>query len=362
MSRASHGASTGCYYYEVEVLCCGEDEGTAAAAAAAASVADKYNTVMQDTSASASASAHHDPPSSSSAYLPAVRVGFSMRTAELQAPVGYDKWSYAYRSVGGSRVHKSERDDDWGGEPFGKGDVVGCAICLAQDNDAMPTTTTTTAAAASSSSSSSSTTAAPLSVAAEDCYPSSSHIRFYRNGRPMGNVVVNRGKYSGGEAYDPIAPGVYYPAVSGYMGGRVRANFGPKFMYPPTGVPAGLRFRPFSDLGGGWKDVETLEQQLKAIVGKVDLSPPQANNKGGGGGGGGGGGAKVASTRNKGSAVHKGKGSGSAVERDDGPFKNLDAIVAKLGEIVTARIENMRWAAHLDYSEGFTTKAKGRKN
>ena len=53
-----------------------------------------------------------------------------MRTGELQAPVGYDRWSYAYRDIAGSKVHDSRREDRWGGEPFGPGDVVGFAIGL----------------------------------------------------------------------------------------------------------------------------------------------------------------------------------------------------------------------------------------
>ena len=41
----------------------------------------------------------------------------------------YDKWSYAYRDTSGSRVHQSERYDDYG-ESFAPGDIIGCAIYL----------------------------------------------------------------------------------------------------------------------------------------------------------------------------------------------------------------------------------------
>merc|ERR1719491_2055085 len=48
-----------------------------------------------------------------------LRIGWSMRTGELQAPVGYDRWSYGYRDINGSKVHNSRREDRWGGEAFG---------------------------------------------------------------------------------------------------------------------------------------------------------------------------------------------------------------------------------------------------
>jgi hypothetical protein len=57
-----------------------------------------------------------------------LRLGFSMRTGDLNAPVGYDKWSYAVRDVRGSRIHQSKREDNWGrgyNVSFGPGDVIG---------------------------------------------------------------------------------------------------------------------------------------------------------------------------------------------------------------------------------------------
>ena len=53
-----------------------------------------------------------------------VRLGWSMRTGELQAPVGYDRWSYGIRDINSSRIHDSKRHDSWaGGEmaSFGPG-------------------------------------------------------------------------------------------------------------------------------------------------------------------------------------------------------------------------------------------------
>jgi hypothetical protein len=65
-----------------------------------------------------------------------VRLGWSMRTGDLQAPVGYDKWSFAIRDTARSILHASLRQDVWCGQAFGPGDVVGCAILLHRNNNA----------------------------------------------------------------------------------------------------------------------------------------------------------------------------------------------------------------------------------
>ncbi|CAN0317253.1 unnamed protein product, partial [Hapterophycus canaliculatus] len=57
------------------------------------------------------------------------RLGWSLPTGSLQAPVGYDKSSYAYRDIAGSKVHESLRTDNYG-EPWGEGDVIGFLIKL----------------------------------------------------------------------------------------------------------------------------------------------------------------------------------------------------------------------------------------
>ena len=47
-----------------------------------------------------------------------LRVGWAQRSAELQAPVGYDKFGYAWRDAQGSKVHQSFRYDDCGAAPY----------------------------------------------------------------------------------------------------------------------------------------------------------------------------------------------------------------------------------------------------
>jgi len=112
-----------------------------------------------------------------------IRLGWSTNKGELQAPVGYDKWSFAYRDVSGSKVHQSVRDDRYG-EPFGPGDIIGCYLLT------------------------------------DDECPENSVIKFFKNGKDQGIA------YKGAE----IPFGIYYPAVSLYGEAAVRVNFGPTFV------------------------------------------------------------------------------------------------------------------------------------
>eukprot|EP01038_Epipyxis_sp_PR26KG_P012200 gene12200-16343_t len=112
-----------------------------------------------------------------------IRVGWSTRQGELQAPVGFDKYSYAYRDICGSKVHDSLRIDNYG-DSFGVGDIIGCYISL------------------------------------DDVNIITNKIIFFKNGISQGIA------YSGNE----IPPGLYIPSISLYMKANVRVNFGPTFI------------------------------------------------------------------------------------------------------------------------------------
>lgn len=171
-----------------------------------------------------------------------LRLGFSMRTGDLNAPVGYDKWSYGVRDVRGSRIHQSKREDNWGrgyNVSFGPGDVIGCWITL------LPAETGETKANKHSGyDTASSTKQQPVTT---------NHIRFFCNGKSMGALdTIGTKTRTGGEAFDNIASGTYYPAISTYMGGSARVNFGPHFIYNPNKqIPNGKDWsciRPVTDL------------------------------------------------------------------------------------------------------------------
>lgn len=75
---------------------------------------------------------------------PHVRLGWSRREACLEAPVGYDSYSYAYRDSGGEKVHESFREAY--GDTFSSGDVIGVYISLPISDEAFYTATAKQAA------------------------------------------------------------------------------------------------------------------------------------------------------------------------------------------------------------------------
>ena len=249
MTRGSHGVSEGNYYYEVvildppsaseiaqslppnvrlgrklqqdmqEALRAEERAKNAAAGSgiAGASGGDENN---KKSDADSAASLNSDP--SRSKFGAHVRLGWSMRSGDLQAPVGYDRFSYAVRDIGGSKIHASRRDDNWGGEEFGPGDVVGCSISLVPGGD---------------------------STSGKKSEEEQNHIRFFKNGYPMGEFFITKGRREGGIAFT-VPDGMYYPAISLYMGASVQVNFGPNFIYPPRKLPApsGMKLQPISSV------------------------------------------------------------------------------------------------------------------
>lgn len=194
MVRATHGVFRGSYYFEVEIL--------------PHTVCKSTTSVSTNGGSSSSENPQEVMPS------PHIRIGWSTRQGELQAPVGFDQYSYGYRDSCGSKSHKSQRVDHYG-EPYQPGDVVGCHIALFEDS-------------------------------------SLNNMSFYRNG-------VNQGvAYSGAD----IPAGIYFPAVSLYMKANVRVNFGPSFIKRPdiVGVNAVSELQPMNP-----EDRKLHEQMITAI-------------------------------------------------------------------------------------------------
>jgi len=253
MARATHGVSSGTYYYEVliltpagarevvrnlpDVVRLGDGLRENLQDDLVREVLEKEDDGVDDENASSAAamagkssnkrarkSNVGTPPNYDASKLPGhVRIGWSMRTGDLQAPVGYDRWSYGFRDILGSRIHRSRREDRWGGEPFGPGDIMGlCITMIDEDEDG---------------------DASSFSAKGSGC-----HIRLFKNGQALGHFEIVRGAKLGGEAFN-IMPGTYYPAISSYMGGSARVNFGPHFVYPPPKtLPGGWKALPVSDL------------------------------------------------------------------------------------------------------------------
>ncbi|KAL3789653.1 hypothetical protein ACHAW5_002370 [Stephanodiscus triporus] len=242
MSRATHCVSSGCYYYEALIL--GSDESGNGLSAGRGlkrplQEVDKLGG-QNDADLSVENAKKRQSGISMNGHL---RIGWSTRLADLQAPVGYNENSYAIRDIMGSRIHKSHREDKWGGVGFGPNDVLGLAICLVDNK-----TKTTHGTAALTDSASDIGAAETKDAKSQDSKSSdkgnssstlSNHIRFFKNGQPMGNDGIG---------FNNINPGTYYPAISCYGEGRAYLNFGPNFVYPPKGLPSEMDLLPISDL------------------------------------------------------------------------------------------------------------------
>jgi Set1/Ash2 histone methyltransferase complex subunit ASH2 len=268
MTRGSHGVSEGNYYYEVVVLdppSASEiaqslpsnvrlgrqlqqdmQEALRAEERAKAAMAVAKDRDKNDDDAESTASSSVTKRSKFGAH---VRLGWSLRSGDLQAPVGYDRFSFAVRDIGGSKIHSSKREDNWGGEDFGPGDVVGCAISLVpggtggvDDSSAGLNANSGTGTSGSSS--------------------QQNQIRFFKNGYPMGEFVISKGRREGGTAF-VVPDGMYYPAISLYMGASVKVNFGPNFICPPRKLPTGLKFQPISTV---CKPPITVEEAIAKVT------------------------------------------------------------------------------------------------
>lgn len=239
MARASHGVTEGTYYFELVIKEPPSVQEIAASLPSNVRLGPKLQKQLQDEllrqtaeSSTEKSTGDHEPKKKKAKedvdFIGGhLRVGWSMRTADLQAPVGYDKWSFGIRDISGSRIHNSRRHDDWGGEAFGPGDVIGLCISLGTGLG---------------------------------------NMRAFKNGEAMGHFVISKGKREGGACFDDMPDGVYYPAVSVYMGGTCQANFGPHFIYPPRQLPSGMKVHPVS----GLSPIPSVTVDLNALPKKLD--------------------------------------------------------------------------------------------
>ena len=261
MSRTTHGVSSGCYYYEAVILGSEKNDIDNESDRGVKRSHDETNKEDTTKETNESSNENDSEPKQKKQKTNAtvnstttttrsghVRVGWSTRLADLQAPVGYNEHSYGIRDIQGSRIHKSRREDTWGGIEFGPGDVIGCAIifCLGDKKAAAASNSsllanpngnsnsnngeTTTQKKVESTKEGRSQDAATSSGDGKDAAKLSSttlanHIRFFKNGEPMGKDGI---------AFDNITPGTYHPSISCYMDGASQLNFGPRFVYPPT--------------------------------------------------------------------------------------------------------------------------------
>lgn len=227
-----------------------------------------------------------------------VRVGWARREAPLDAPVGFDAYSYGLRDQCFEKVHMSRPKAFVQDRSFVTGDVIGLHISLPplsvqREISGDPTVKsgdvirdrlpirfknqlwfehfeyqpTKEYEDLMNPATNSKPSSAPKTLPG-------SFIRVYRNGELIGTPF--EGLYAflppaskplpalGGRELDDGALG-YYPAVSVFKGGAAEMNFGPEWLAKPKDLPDNVR--------GVWEryDEQIAEDVLYDLVDEVDL-------------------------------------------------------------------------------------------
>ncbi|RZC75960.1 hypothetical protein C5167_000068 [Papaver somniferum] len=149
------------------------------------------------------------------------RLGWSSDKGDIHAPVGYDEYSFGYRDVDGSKIHKALREK-YGEEGYVEGDVIGCYINLPQGGLYAPKPVHLFWYKGQKYSS---TLEEKDKEEAAKVVPGS-EICFFKNGILQG------------VAFKDLSGGRYYPAASMYTlpnqpNCTVKFNFGPDFEFFP---------------------------------------------------------------------------------------------------------------------------------
>jgi len=161
----------------------------------------------------------------------AARIGWAQKNANLQAPLGFDKFGYSCRSRKGTKFHDSIGKHY--SEGYGQGDILGCLIQLPDKQISLPPTFKDK----------------PLIKFKSHLYYEEkdgladnlkslkvckgSKITFFKNGKSLGT------------AFDDIYSGEYYPGIGLFKNAHVKLNFGPKFKFKPEGLSVG--YKPISE-------------------------------------------------------------------------------------------------------------------
>ncbi|ELU02273.1 hypothetical protein CAPTEDRAFT_182172 [Capitella teleta] len=154
----------------------------------------------------------------------ATRIGWSQSLGILQAPCGYDKFSYSWRSRKGTRFHQSKGCHY--SEEYKVGDVLGLHISLPEEEqESLLPNTCKDMPLVKFKSHLYYEEKDLVSETEKKMQPlSGSQMTFYKNGE------------SQGVAFKDVFKGVYYPAISLYKNATISVNFGPNFKHPPKDI------------------------------------------------------------------------------------------------------------------------------
>ncbi|KAJ1921910.1 transcription factor, contains a PHD finger motif [Mycoemilia scoparia] len=219
LAKATHGVDTGTWYYEINIL-----EG----------LKPEWN----------------------------LRMGWSQISGDLQAPCGFDYYSYSMRANPPTCFHVA-----YGfpyGEPIKQHDVLGILIHLPkldaierQDIDERKWQTGELYRPFNYT--------RPESERPIDAPPDvpplpilrGSEIEYFLNGKSLGN------------AFQDLYLGKYHPAISSYMGGKIELNFGPNFRFPPPAAWKDSKVRAISELEYE-KPIPNKEASSQPVVPKAE--------------------------------------------------------------------------------------------
>lgn len=151
----------------------------------------------------------------------ATRIGWGQEYANLQAPLGYDKFGYSWRSRKGTKFHESVGKTYSSG--YSEGDTLGFLICLNSEGpimDYMPNTFKDRPLVKFKS-----------HLYYEDKDKVAEALKSLKS-VPNSQIIFFKNGKSQGVAFENINGGAYYPALSIFKSATVSVNFGPNFKYP----------------------------------------------------------------------------------------------------------------------------------
>ncbi|XP_063703607.1 set1/Ash2 histone methyltransferase complex subunit ASH2 [Culicoides brevitarsis] len=151
----------------------------------------------------------------------ATRIGWGQEYANLQAPLGYDKFGYSWRSRKGTKFHESH-GKHFAAEGYGEGDTLGFLIVLPDPDVGKHI---------------------PNTYKDRPLVKFKSHLYYEDKDKvnealkslktlPGSKILFFKNGKCEGVAFQDIYAGCYYPAIAPFKGVTVSANFGPKFKYP----------------------------------------------------------------------------------------------------------------------------------
>ncbi|EKX40071.1 hypothetical protein GUITHDRAFT_113810 [Guillardia theta CCMP2712] len=233
------------------------------------------------------------------------RLGWARSGAFVQAPVGYDRFGYAYCSKKGSVVHA--RLPAAYGRSLTKGDVLGCYIYLPmrkkpdeegelerkeekqndekmemknsvdghgkeqeqeQEQEQKGSSISRGKESLSNAKGKEKLSKEKLPTATDTLIWKDTGIEYHLEEDTDVGVEIHVGScvrfYLNGEdlgvAFRDVQAGKYYPAASVYMGGQVTYNFGPEFRYKIDGEPDGVAVKAISELAETESDRDKQEE------------------------------------------------------------------------------------------------------